>query len=77
VECNQLERVKSILDDDKVNVNSLNGDKLTCLDVAVLLRNSAMARLLQHYGAKESSACKCERLRHERCVGPLPARQTD
>lgn len=38
--------------------NSLNGDKLTCLDIAVLLRNVEMVRLLQQYNAKESSACK-------------------
>ena len=38
--------------------NSLNGDKLTCLDVAVLMRNLRMVRLLQQYNAKESSACK-------------------
>lgn len=37
---------------------SLNGDKLTCLDVAVLLRNAEMVKLLQRYQAKESSACK-------------------
>lgn len=45
-----------------MNVNSLNSDKLTCLDVAVLLRNLDMVRLLQHYNAKESSACKFKRV---------------
>ncbi|GLJ59020.1 hypothetical protein SUGI_1488620 [Cryptomeria japonica] len=58
VECNQTERAKTILDDGKVNVNSLNGDKLTCLDIAVLLRNVEMVRLLQQYNAKESSASR-------------------
>jgi len=37
---------------------SLNGDKLSCLDIAVLMRNTRMVRLLQQHNAKESSACK-------------------
>lgn len=41
-----------------LNLNSLSGDKLTCLDIAVLMRYTQMVRLLQAHGAKEGSACK-------------------
>lgn len=37
---------------------SLNGDRLTCLDVAVLMRQVPMTKLLQQFGAKESSVCE-------------------
>lgn len=46
-----------------VSPSSPNADRLTCLDVAVLLRNARMVGLLQAHAARESSPGECADLR--------------
>ncbi|XP_077527009.1 ankyrin repeat and fibronectin type III domain containing protein wide awake isoform X3 [Haemaphysalis longicornis] len=54
VEHHHIERARSILESSDVDVNSVNTDSFTALDVAVLTGESSLARLLQSRGASES-----------------------
>ncbi|XP_052070242.1 ankyrin repeat and fibronectin type-III domain-containing protein 1-like isoform X3 [Mytilus californianus] len=54
VEQQDIDSVKAILESNTVNVNSLNAERLTPLDVAVMTNNIPMAKLLLSYGARES-----------------------
>jgi ankyrin repeat and fibronectin type-III domain-containing protein 1 len=46
-----LDKVRSIIENTDVDVNSLNSDGLSALDIAVLMNNRQMAKLLLQYGA--------------------------
>lgn len=46
-----LDKVRSILENTDVDVNSLNSDGLSVLDIAVLMNNRQMAKLLLQHGA--------------------------
>lgn len=54
VEHHHIERARSILESSDVDVNSVNTDGFTALDVAVLTGEASLARLLQSRGASES-----------------------
>ncbi|KAH6943736.1 hypothetical protein HPB50_026087 [Hyalomma asiaticum] len=54
VEHHHIERARSILETSDVDVNSVNTDGFTALDVAVLTGEASLARLLQSRGASES-----------------------
>jgi hypothetical protein len=45
------DKVRSILDNTDIDVNSLNSDGLSALDIAVLMNNGLMAKLLLQHGA--------------------------
>ncbi|KAG8179257.1 hypothetical protein JTE90_006156 [Oedothorax gibbosus] len=55
VEHEHLERARSILATTDVNVNCVNSDGFTPLDIAVMILDISMAKLLQSYGAREST----------------------
>lgn len=46
-----LDKVRSILENTDVDVNSLNSDGLSALDISVLMNNRQMAKLLLQQGA--------------------------
>ncbi|CAL1541751.1 unnamed protein product [Lymnaea stagnalis] len=67
VEQQDLDLVKVILDASPVDINSLNGENLSALDIAVMTNNIPMAKLLLSKGAKESpifqkGECRLQRL---------------
>lgn len=51
VEHNLLDKVRSIIENTDVDVNSLNTDGLSALDIALLMNNRQMAKLLLQHGA--------------------------
>lgn len=51
-----LDKVRSMLDNTDIDVNSLNSDGLTSLDIAVLMNNVRMTKLLLQYGALPTQA---------------------
>lgn len=51
VEHNLLDKVRSIIENTDVDVNSLNSDGLSALDIALLMNNRQMAKLLLQHGA--------------------------
>ncbi|XP_044759714.1 uncharacterized protein LOC123317318 isoform X2 [Coccinella septempunctata] len=55
VEHGHLEKARTILESTDVDVNSVNCDGLTPLDVAVLSNNRPMVKMLVCFGAKEGS----------------------
>nr|XP_022917045.1 ankyrin repeat and fibronectin type-III domain-containing protein 1 isoform X2 [Onthophagus taurus] len=55
VEHGHLDKAKTILESTDVDVNSLNADKLSPLDVAVLSNNRTMVKMLIGFGAKEGN----------------------
>lgn len=46
-----IDKIRSILENTDVDVNSLNSDGLSALDIAVLMNNRHMAKLLLQHGA--------------------------
>ncbi|KAL5285155.1 ANKFN1 family protein [Megaselia abdita] len=59
VEQGHLDKAKTILESNvDVNVNSLNSDGLTPLDIAVLSNNRLMTKMLLRHGAKENTERK-------------------
>lgn len=46
-----MDKVRTMLDNTDIDVNSLNSDGLTSLDIAVLMNNVQMTKLLLQYGA--------------------------
>ncbi|XP_041363678.1 ankyrin repeat and fibronectin type-III domain-containing protein 1-like [Gigantopelta aegis] len=67
VEHQELELVKAILETGSVQINSLNSENLTPLDVAVMTNNIPMAKMLLQHGARESPLfergdCRLDRL---------------
>lgn len=67
VERNDLERLNALMADGLVDVNAVDGDGHTLLDLAVMLNQHGCIRLLQLFGAVETEACKRVKL-----VSPLP-----
>lgn len=53
-----MEKARTILESTDVNVNSVNSDGLSPLDVALLSNNRPMTKMLQQRGAKEAFQCK-------------------
>lgn len=53
VEHGQVEKTKTILESSDVNVNSMNSDGLSPLDVAVLSNNKPLIKVLISYGAQD------------------------
>ncbi|XP_047529691.1 uncharacterized protein LOC125065879 [Vanessa atalanta] len=58
VEHGYLDKARNILESTDVDVNSLNPDDLSPLDVAVLANNRQLARMLMEFGAKEGPQFK-------------------
>ncbi|XP_037872636.1 ankyrin repeat and fibronectin type-III domain-containing protein 1 isoform X1 [Bombyx mori] len=58
VEHGYLDKARNILDSTDVDVNSLNADGLSPLDVAVLSNNRPLAKMLMEFGAKEGTQLK-------------------
>ncbi|XP_045448894.1 uncharacterized protein LOC123657385 [Melitaea cinxia] len=58
VEHGYLDKARNILESTDVDVNSLNPDDLSPLDVAVLASNRQLARMLMEFGAKEGTQFK-------------------
>ncbi|KAK9717688.1 Ankyrin repeats (3 copies) [Popillia japonica] len=55
IEHGHLEKARTILESTDVDVNSLNSDKLSPLDVAVLSNNKSMVKMLIQFGAREGN----------------------
>uniref|UniRef100_B3P8L7 GG11156 n=2 Tax=Drosophila erecta TaxID=7220 RepID=B3P8L7_DROER len=55
VEHGHLEKARTILESTDVDVNSINNDGLSALDLAVLSNNRSMTRMLLQHGAVEGS----------------------
>ncbi|KAL1494550.1 hypothetical protein ABEB36_010131 [Hypothenemus hampei] len=55
VECGHLEKAKTILESTDADVNSLNADLLSPLDIAVLSNNRSMAKMLITFGARDGN----------------------
>lgn len=83
VEHHHIDRARSILESTSIDVNSVNTDGFTALDVAVMTGEAPLVRLLQSYGAREgprwtsaeSRASQLSSLLREsrRCVEDLTA----
>lgn len=58
VEHGYLDKARNILDSTDVDVNSLNSDGLSPLDVAVLATNRPLVKMLMEFGAKEGTQFK-------------------
>ncbi|CAK1552726.1 unnamed protein product [Leptosia nina] len=58
VEHGYLDKARNILDSTDVDVNSINADGLSPLDVAVLTGNRTLANMLMEFGAKEGGQFK-------------------
>ncbi|XP_037909834.1 uncharacterized protein LOC119650787 isoform X3 [Hermetia illucens] len=58
VEHGHLDKARTILESTDVDVNSLNSDGLSPLDVAVLSNNRSMTKMLLQHGATEGSQFK-------------------
>ncbi|RWS12860.1 ankyrin repeat and fibronectin type-III domain-containing protein 1-like protein, partial [Dinothrombium tinctorium] len=56
VEREQLDRAKTLLESTDLDVNSVNSDGFTALDIAVMTLNISIVKLLQKHGAKEGAA---------------------
>ncbi|KAL4708693.1 hypothetical protein ACJJTC_017372 [Scirpophaga incertulas] len=58
VEHGYVDKARNILESTDVDVNSLNTDGLSPLDVAVLSNNRPLAKMLMEFGAKEGTQFK-------------------
>ncbi|XP_033336334.2 ankyrin repeat and fibronectin type III domain containing protein wide awake isoform X1 [Megalopta genalis] len=58
VEHGHLDKARSILESTDVDVNSVNSDGLSALDVAVLSNNRPLAKMLVAFGAQEGNQFK-------------------
>ncbi|XP_033108697.1 uncharacterized protein LOC117110186 isoform X2 [Anneissia japonica] len=50
----EVDRAKYILDCNGLDINAVNSDDFTPLDVAIMVHNTAMAKLLLAFGAREN-----------------------
>ncbi|XP_018342286.1 PREDICTED: uncharacterized protein LOC108748561 isoform X2 [Trachymyrmex septentrionalis] len=55
VEHGHLDKVRTILESTDVNINSINSDGLSPLDIAVLSNNRPLAKMLVAFGAQEGN----------------------
>ncbi|XP_017849231.1 uncharacterized protein LOC108604320 isoform X2 [Drosophila busckii] len=62
VEHGHLEKARTILESTDVDVNSINTDGLSALDVAVLSNNRSMTKMLLQHGALEGSQFAAENI---------------
>ncbi|XP_023316665.1 uncharacterized protein LOC106658011 isoform X1 [Trichogramma pretiosum] len=58
VEQGSLDKVRTILESTDIDVNNVNSDKLSVLDMAVLTNNRPLAKLLAKFGAREGDNFK-------------------
>ncbi|CAB0036396.1 unnamed protein product [Trichogramma brassicae] len=58
VEQGSLDKVRTILESTDIDVNNVNSDKLSALDMAVLTNNRPLAKLLAKFGAREGDNFK-------------------
>lgn len=61
MEQDDIGKVRRMLERKEVNINELNQDELTLLDVAIMLNHREVALLLLKHGATENSKCKIQR----------------
>ncbi|KAK7507583.1 hypothetical protein BaRGS_00001518, partial [Batillaria attramentaria] len=66
VEQQDLDAVKAVLESNSVDVNSLNAENLSTLDIALMTNNIPMAKMLLLHGARESPIVKKTRRVHTR-----------
>lgn len=52
MEENQYDQLKSLLEQKQLNINSLNDDGFSILDLAVLINNRTITKLLLQHGAQ-------------------------
>ncbi|KAG7174880.1 Ankyrin repeat and fibronectin type-III domain-containing protein 1-like [Homarus americanus] len=64
VEHGQSEKAKNILDNNQLDINSVNKDGSNVLEVAVMNNHVALAKMLQQAGATESNAGTIEQRIH-------------
>ncbi|BFF90863.1 uncharacterized protein DMAD_09307 [Drosophila madeirensis] len=62
VEHGHLDKARTILESTDVDVNSINNDGLSALDLAVLSNNRSMTKMLLQHGAMESSQFSAENI---------------
>ncbi|XP_076323113.1 ankyrin repeat and fibronectin type-III domain-containing protein 1-like isoform X2 [Tachypleus tridentatus] len=55
VEHENIERVQTIFETTDVDINSINGDGFTPLDIALMTNSASMVKLLQSHGGREST----------------------
>ncbi|KAH8359434.1 hypothetical protein KR093_006563 [Drosophila rubida] len=70
VENGHLDKARTILESTDVDVNSINTDGLSALDVAVLSNNRSMTKMLLQHGALEGSQCKCSSIGRTTSANP-------
>ncbi|KAK7079736.1 Ankyrin-repeat and fibronectin type III domain-containing 1 [Halocaridina rubra] len=61
VEHGQMEKARSILDNNQLDINSVNSDGVNVLEIAVMNNHVALAKMLQQAGATESNAGSIDR----------------
>ncbi|XP_052266694.1 ankyrin repeat and fibronectin type-III domain-containing protein 1-like isoform X3 [Dreissena polymorpha] len=66
VENQDLDAVKDILETNGIDINSVNSEFLTPLDVAVMTNNIPMAKMLLSHGARESPMFQKGEMRSQR-----------
>ncbi|XP_071036115.1 ankyrin repeat and fibronectin type-III domain-containing protein 1-like isoform X2 [Parasteatoda tepidariorum] len=71
VEHQHLERVRSLLSSTDVNVNSVNKDGFTPLDIAVMTLDISMVQLLQAYGARETTKFRTKESKRNQLISLL------
>ncbi|XP_003736535.3 uncharacterized protein wake isoform X6 [Drosophila pseudoobscura] len=62
VEHGHLDKARTILESTDVDVNSINNDGLSALDLAVLSNNRSMTKMLLQHGAMEGSQFSAENI---------------
>ena len=53
-----MDTARLVLETNGLDVNLVNDDEFTALDIAVMTNNMPMARLLLSCGARENPRCK-------------------
>ncbi|XP_066966136.1 ankyrin-repeat and fibronectin type III domain-containing 1 isoform X4 [Macrobrachium rosenbergii] len=61
VEHGQMEKARSILDNNQLDINSVNSDGVNVLEIAVMYNRVSLAKMLQQAGATESNSGNYER----------------
>ncbi|XP_044183549.1 uncharacterized protein LOC122964122 isoform X2 [Acropora millepora] len=56
---NESDHMRNILESELIDVNGLNDDGFSPLDVAVMLGRPSVIKMLLLYGAQEGTKCKC------------------
>lgn len=76
VENGHVDKARTILESSDLDVNCVNGDGFTPLDVAVLTNHKSLAKMLLAFGAQEGNHCKyrCRFLFVRKTVGRIRPR---